>query len=55
MSGENYIMMSFMICTPYQMSFGLSNQGHVACMVERRGMYGVVVGKPEGKRPLRRP
>ena len=26
--------------------------GHVACMGERRGVYGVLVGKPEGKRPL---
>jgi len=24
-------------------------------MVERRGVYRVVVGKPEGKRPLGRP
>jgi hypothetical protein len=29
--------------------------GHVACMVERRGIYRVVVGKLEGKRPLGRP
>jgi len=29
--------------------------GHVACMVERRGVYGVLVGRPEGKRPLGRP
>jgi hypothetical protein len=29
--------------------------GHVAYMVEGRGMYGVLVGKPEGKRPLGRP
>ena len=25
-SGENYIMISLMICTPYQTLFGLSNQ-----------------------------
>ena len=25
--------------------------GHVACMSEERG-YGVLVGKPDGKRPL---
>ena len=25
---------------------------HVACMGERRGVYRVMVGKPEGKRPL---
>jgi hypothetical protein len=26
--------------------------GQVACMGERRGVYRVLVGKPEGKRPL---
>jgi hypothetical protein len=29
--------------------------GYVASMGERRGVYRVVVGKPEGKRPLGRP
>jgi len=29
--------------------------GHVACMGESRGVYRVLVGKPEGKRPLGRP
>ena len=29
--------------------------GHVARMVERRGVYRVLVGKPEVKRPLGRP
>jgi len=29
--------------------------GHVARMVEDRGMYRVLVGKQEGKRPLGRP
>jgi len=29
--------------------------GHVARMGERRGVYKVLVGKPEGKRPLERP
>jgi len=29
--------------------------GHVACMGEGRGVHKVLVGKPEGKRPLRRP
>ena len=28
--------------------------GNVACMGERRGVYRVLVGKPEGKRPLGR-
>jgi hypothetical protein len=29
--------------------------GHVACVGEGRNMYRVLVGKPEGKRPLERP
>ena len=29
--------------------------GHVALMVEGRGVYRVLVGKPEGKRPVGRP
>jgi hypothetical protein len=29
--------------------------GHVARMGEKRGVYSVLVGKPEGKRPLGRP
>jgi len=29
--------------------------GHVARMDEERGVYSVLVGKPEGKRPLGRP
>jgi len=29
--------------------------GHVARMGKGRGVYGVLVGKPEGKRPLGRP
>ena len=29
--------------------------GHVACMGERRGVYSVLVGKPEGNRLLGRP
>ena len=28
---------------------------HVACLGEERGAYRVLVGKPEGKRPLGRP
>jgi hypothetical protein len=30
-------------------------EGHVAGMRERTGVYRVLVGKPEGKRPLGRP
>jgi hypothetical protein len=29
--------------------------GHVACMGEDRGVYRLLVEKPEGKRPLGRP
>ena len=29
--------------------------GHVACMGESRGVYRVLMGKPEGKRSLGRP
>jgi hypothetical protein len=29
--------------------------GHVACMGERRDVYNILVGKPEGKGPLGRP
>ena len=29
--------------------------GHVACMRDRRDAYRVLVGKPDGKRPLGRP
>ena len=29
--------------------------GHVTRIGERRGLYRVLVGKPEGKRPLGRP
>jgi hypothetical protein len=29
--------------------------GHVARMSEKRNAYRILVGKPEGKRPLRRP
>jgi hypothetical protein len=27
----------------------------IRCMGERKGVYGVLVGKPEGRRPLARP
>ena len=29
--------------------------GHVVCMEERTGIYRVLVGKPDGSRPLGRP
>jgi hypothetical protein len=33
----------------------MSWAGHVACMGEERNVYRVLIGKPEGKRPLGRP
>ena len=33
----------------------LQGVGHVARMGEGRGVYRVLVGKPEGKRPMGRP
>ena len=35
-------------------SRGMRWAGHVARLGERRGVYRVLVGKPEGKRPLGR-
>jgi hypothetical protein len=29
--------------------------GHLACMVEMRNAYKILVGKPEGKKPLKKP
>jgi hypothetical protein len=29
--------------------------GHVACLGEKRNAYRILVGKPEGKRPVGRP
>jgi hypothetical protein len=29
--------------------------GHVACMGKKRGAYRILVGRPEGRRPLGRP
>jgi hypothetical protein len=59
-SGENYIMRSIMICTLHPILFSDNiekNEMGGACSAygERRGMYRVLVVKPEGKRPLGRP
>jgi hypothetical protein len=59
--GENCIMMSFMICILRRILLGVIKSrrmrlaGHVARMREGRGVYRVLVGRPEGKRPLGRP
>ena len=43
-----------MICTPHPILFGWSEGSHSKCG-GRRGLYRVLVGKPEGKRPLGNP
>jgi hypothetical protein len=53
-------MRSFMICTPHHCCAGdeiEKNEIGGACSAygEGRGVYGVLVGKPEGKRTLGRP
>jgi hypothetical protein len=52
-------MRNFIICTHPQISLGKSRRlrwaGHVARMGEERKVFKVLVGKPEGKRPLGRP
>jgi hypothetical protein len=51
-------MRNFIICTHPQISIGKSRRmrwaGHVARMEEERKVYNVLVGKPEGRRPLGR-
>jgi len=59
-NGENYIMRSLMFCTAHPYCAGdkiEKNEMGGACSVygERRGLYRVLVGKTEGKRPLGRP
>ena len=39
----------------HRLSRGMIWAGYVARMGEKRGVCGVLMGKPEGKRPLRRP
>jgi len=39
----------------YQEYFLGVKAGHVACMGEEKGVYRVLVGKPEERRPLGRP
>jgi hypothetical protein len=56
-SGEDYIRRNFVLCTPLQISLGLSNQktemgSHEARMRKKRSAYKILVGKPEGRRQL---
>jgi hypothetical protein len=59
--GENYILRSFITCTlsPNIIRMIKSKRmtwaEHVARMPPKRNAYRILVGKPEGKRPLGRP
>jgi len=58
--GENCKMMNFIACILRQILLVITSRrmrwaGHVTCMREGRGVYRVLVGRPEGKRPLGRP
>jgi hypothetical protein len=51
---------TFVLCTVPNIARGIKSRGmrwagHVASMGEGTGVYRVLVGKPEGKRPLGRP
>jgi hypothetical protein len=52
-------MRGSVICTPNIIRIIKSRRirwaGHIAHMGEIRNAYKILVGKPEGKRPLRRP
>jgi hypothetical protein len=53
-------MMNFTACILHQIVRVIKSRrmrwvGHVASMGEGRGVYRVLVGRPEGKRPLGRP
>jgi hypothetical protein len=56
--GKNYKMRSSVICTAHPNIVRLIKSRrmrwaeHLACMEERNGVYRVLVGKSEGKRPL---
>ena len=57
MSGENYIMRSLMsvLLTQYCSGDQIEKNemgGNVECMGKSRGVYRILMGKPEGKNPL---
>jgi len=57
---RSYKIRSFVICIPHPILRVIKSRrmrwvGNVARMGDRRGVYRVLVGKPEGKRSLGRP
>ena len=58
--GESYIMLSYMHCILHLIIRNLKLRRlrwakHVACMEKIRNAYRILVGKPEGNRPIGRP
>jgi hypothetical protein len=49
-----YILRAYVYIEKEEKSRRMRWAGHVARMVKERGVYGVLVRKPEGKRPLGR-
>jgi hypothetical protein len=53
------VELKYLYCSPNIVRVNKSRRkrwvGHVARMGESRGAYSVLVGKPEGKRPVGRP
>jgi len=60
-NNDNYVTFILLFCinlhnyTYFLKSKRIRWAGHVARRGEERGVYRVLVGKPEGRRPLRRP
>jgi hypothetical protein len=55
-TGENWVMWSFVVCALHQILLGPWNEGgQVARVREVRNTYKILVGKPEGKRPALKP
>ena len=60
-NGESYIILRYTHCILRLTLLGILNRnrlrwaGHVAHMEQSRNAYRILVGKPEGKRPLGRP
>jgi len=53
-AGDNYIMRSFITCMLHQIKEDERSR-NVACMGKMRNSYRILVGDPEGKRPLGKP
>jgi hypothetical protein len=59
--GEGCIMRSFITCMLHQILLEVIKSrkmrwaGYVGCMGDMRNAYNILVGKPQGKRPLGRP